>query len=199
MQNSFYEKFGGAWYKNIGNLWFPRWHRKLTSFIKIKPNASILDVSCGIGNMLEIIGNKVPNAKLYGIDLSESMINFAKHCYPNYFFTIGNAEQLPFENGKFDIVTNSIAFHHYTNPDLFLTEAYRVLKPDGQFLLMDVSPSSNKKRKVFDFIAKYIIRDNHVGFKTANEIKEMLKQLGFKNISQNKIGFPKIIVTLAFK
>ena len=199
MQNNFYEKFGGAWYKNIGNLWFPRWHRKLISFIKIKSSPIILDVSCGVGSMLEMIGKKIASAKLYGIDLSESMINFAKYHYPNYFFIIGNAEQLPFEDGKFDIITNSIAFHHYSNPELFLMEVFRVLKPGGQFLLMDVSPNGNQKRKFFNFSAKYIIRDGHVSFKTSNEIMEMLKQIGFKDISQDKIGFPEITITSTFK
>lgn len=199
MQNSFYEKFGGAWYQNISNFWFPRRHRKLIDFIKAKPNMAVLDISCGTGSMLALIGQKFSDATLYGMDFSESMIRFANRRYPNYFFEIGNAERLPYLNNKFDIVTNSFAFHHYADPEQAIEEVYRVLKPDGNFLLMDVSPNSTRKRQIFDFIAKYIIRDNHVGFKTPEEIRLMLKRANFKSIFQRKIGFPEIVITSAFK
>ncbi len=197
--NIFYEKFGGSWYETVTNFWFPERHQKLIALIQQKPNGSILDVGCGTGKMLEAIRNKFPNLTLHGIDLSESMISFAKQNYLNSSFSVGSAENLPFEKEKFDILTNSISFHHYTNPEQAIREAYRVLKPTGQFLLMDISPNTNIKRRFLDFFAKYIARDGHVGFRTPDEIKNWFEKAGFKNISQCKAGFFEVVVTSGFK
>lgn len=197
--NNFYEKIGGFWYENIGNFWFPRQHRKLVSFVQSRPKLRILDVGCGTGSMLRIIADKFPDSDLYGIDFAQSMIDFAKKKNPDFKFSVASAESLPFEDKKFDVITNSNSFHHYLNPDRAVKEVYRVLNSSGQILLMDTMPKTNKQRKIFDFIAKNILRDGHVGYRTVDEIVDMLRKCGFKNIVCENISFPKVVVISGFK
>lgn len=49
------------------------------------------------------------------------------------------AEDLPFANDSFDLVTSRVAAHHFSSPDMFVAEVARVLKPGGYFLLIDGS------------------------------------------------------------
>jgi ubiquinone/menaquinone biosynthesis C-methylase UbiE len=59
----------------------------------------------------------------------------------NVTFEIADAEQLPFEDESFDIVTCRIAPHHFAAPEHFVAEVGRVLRSNGRFVLMDsISP-----------------------------------------------------------
>jgi demethylmenaquinone methyltransferase/2-methoxy-6-polyprenyl-1,4-benzoquinol methylase len=51
----------------------------------------------------------------------------------------GNAESLPFENGRFDAYTIAFGIRNVTHIDRALAEAYRVLKPGGRFLCLEFS------------------------------------------------------------
>ena len=55
----------------------------------------------------------------------------------NVSFETADAESLPFEDGSFDAVTCRIAPHHFPNPDRFVAEVVRVLRPGGFFGLVD--------------------------------------------------------------
>lgn len=90
-----------------------------------------LDVGCGTGlsakALLEIA------EEVYGTDISEEMLNLA-YAKNRIHYVTAPAEALPFEDGKFDLVTVSSAVHWF-DIDAFLMEAHRVLKPKGWLLI----------------------------------------------------------------
>lgn len=51
--------------------------------------------------------------------------------------TLHPAEQLPYPDAHFDLVTCRVAAHHFTDPPAFVREVARILKPEGHFLLID--------------------------------------------------------------
>jgi len=53
------------------------------------------------------------------------------------------AEELPFPAASFDLVSSRVAPHHFSSPEKFVSEAARVLKPGGNFLLIDGSVPDN--------------------------------------------------------
>jgi SAM-dependent methyltransferase len=55
----------------------------------------------------------------------------------NVLFELADAEELPFADASFDIVTARIAPHHFPNPERFVQHVARVLRPGGLFLLDD--------------------------------------------------------------
>lgn len=98
-----------------------------------------LDIACGTGRFLCY-------AK-YGIDISAEMIEIAKHKFPSKNLTVGDAEQLPYQNNFFE---NGISFHLCMHLDeittrKMLSEANRVIKKDGLFIF-DIP--SLKRRKL---------------------------------------------------
>jgi ubiquinone/menaquinone biosynthesis C-methylase UbiE len=69
--------------------------------------------------------------------LSTARDFLTRHEVPNVSFALADAEDLPFADGRFDLVTCRIAAHHFPHPERFLSEAARVLRPGGLLLLQD--------------------------------------------------------------
>ena len=98
---------------------------------------TLLDVGCGTGWLLEHLSN-CKNAEYYGLDLSENMLEIARSKnIKNAELVQGYADSLPYDDNSFDIVTCIQSFHHYPDPDKAMREVYRVLKPNGLYILSD--------------------------------------------------------------
>jgi ubiquinone/menaquinone biosynthesis C-methylase UbiE len=107
---------------------------------------SILDVGCGIGHTLESINRFFPGNKLYGIDITPSLIEFAKkYRNPEINFKIGSVLNLPYRDNSFDIVFAENVLHHLVSStrekskklvEVALKECARVLK-NGGYILVD--------------------------------------------------------------
>ncbi|RDW17898.1 class I SAM-dependent methyltransferase [Oceanobacillus chungangensis] len=106
----------------------------------LNPNKdlSALDIATGGGHAAKKLAPNVK--KVFATDITKEMLeNTAMHLqsYPNINYVIADAESLPFLDNSFDIITCRIAAHHFPNPDRFIQEVERVLKPNGSFLLID--------------------------------------------------------------
>jgi len=92
---------------------------------------NILDVGCGDGTISEPIlkmGNNVTSIELPGV------ANIARMCkVPSVM--AGDAEELAFAQSSFDVVLASEVVEHMWNPQSFIDEAYRVLKPAGYLIV----------------------------------------------------------------
>lgn len=99
----------------------------------IQPLSSALDVGCGTG--LSSVALKEIAKNIIGVDASAEMIRLApKEKGIRYF--VAPAENLPFKENEFDLITLSQVFH-WLDQDRFLTEANRVLRPDGWLIAYD--------------------------------------------------------------
>jgi len=109
------------------------------SFLKdyINNGDSILDLGCGNGRFLELIGDKKINYS--GIDSSESFIKEAKETYGQLGkFIHGDALSLPYKDNSFETIVSFGVLHHIPSKKLriqFLREAHRVMKKDGLLIL----------------------------------------------------------------
>jgi len=105
----------------------------------------ILDIACGTGNSLELINQAMPDAALYGVDLSPAYVRKANENLANVKGTIpaqliqANAEELPFVDGFFEATTSTFLFHELPADarQNVINEAYRVTKPGGVFVICD--------------------------------------------------------------
>lgn len=106
-------------------------HRKvLEIFSKYRLNR-ILDVGCGDGNFTLLIGKACKAEEVYGIEISKKGVEEArKNGIKAYQLDI-DEEDFPFEDSYFDAIFAGEVIEHLFDPDHFLDEVYRVLKPNG--------------------------------------------------------------------
>jgi SAM-dependent methyltransferase len=103
-------------------------------------NDLVLDIATGTGNTALAFAPLV--SRVTGIDMSPKMLEQAKTRVQtenilNADFTEGDAENLPFPDTSFTIVTSRHAPHHFHDVSKFLSEVARVLKPRGRFVMSD--------------------------------------------------------------
>lgn len=101
----------------------------------------VLDIGCGTGMVLRELSERLPNAlELVGVDPSLAMLKVARERSDGRsWFVQGTVEQLPLPDDHFDLIVCSLSFHHWADQRRGLTEARRVLAPDGFFVLVDLS------------------------------------------------------------
>lgn len=108
-----------------------------------EPFSDLLDAGCGTGAMLSMFKKDCPDKNYTGIDLSEKMIQVAKEKhFEEIQFIVGDCESLPFPDNSFDVVTCSMSFHHYPNPEKFFMSLRKVLRPGGRLILRDMASSN---------------------------------------------------------
>ncbi|MBI3537704.1 MAG: methyltransferase domain-containing protein [Chloroflexi bacterium] len=103
-------------------------------------NWTMLDVSTGAGHTAFTFALYV--AKIIAVDLTPEMLEQARKLaqerkIKNIEFREADAQQLPFTNNEFDLVTNRIALHHYADARKAITEMARVCKVGGVVALVD--------------------------------------------------------------
>ncbi len=103
-------------------------------------DARVLDVGCGRGGPAAYIARRLRASEVTGLDASEDGIRFCRgrHVHPGLSFVHGSAEELPFEDARFDVVLNVESSHCYLNPTAFFSEVARVLRPGGAFCYADI-------------------------------------------------------------
>lgn len=121
--------------------------------IKKEAFTDMLDAGCGTGAMIHMLYKDVPDKRYTGLDLSEKMIAVANRKHMDGVrFVVGDCEELPFEADSFDVITCSMSFHHYPNPEKFFRNLHRVLRGGGRFILRDMASNS----KVLMWIMNHI-------------------------------------------
>ena len=110
--------------------------RVIYHFTKHKKKLKILDIGCGTGALIDLIGNRLEgDTTLYGIDISPVAITKGKRLFTGTDLICGDASDLPYKNSYFDIVISFGSFEHCYDPSKVISEMKRVLKKSGLFFL----------------------------------------------------------------
>ena len=134
------------------------WKNKLVSMMRPSLNKILLDVAGGTGDIAfryrQRAGDK---AQITVCDINREMLNVGKDRAINrgylkgFKWVVGNAESLPFADNSYDLYTISFGLRNVPKIDDALEEAYRVLKPGGQFFCLEFSQVTNPAlRKIYD-------------------------------------------------
>jgi demethylmenaquinone methyltransferase/2-methoxy-6-polyprenyl-1,4-benzoquinol methylase len=120
-----------------------RFHRLPLEDLDIRRGDRVLDLCCGRGEATEVLLEFADNVT--GLDASPKAIAQARQSVPTATFTVGWAQDLPFDDSTFDFVHTSAALHEMSSGVLssILREAHRVLKPGGTFAAIDFHKPQN--------------------------------------------------------
>ena len=108
--------------------------KKVAQWLNIAPGEAVVDIACGTGVWLAAARER--SGQVAGIDLSEVAIEKCRKNFPEGTFHVGNAEQLPFADQMFDVVTCLGALEHFLDKEAALQEMVRVAKPNARFLIL---------------------------------------------------------------
>lgn len=162
----------------------------LLDTVTLKDGDTILDVACGNGTLLNAFSQK-GSVSCYGIDISSKMIEVSKERYPHISFTQGDCTKTSYQDNTFDAITVSAAFHHFPEPEQFMKEAFRILKPNGTLYIAEVYMPAVFRWCVNPFIQ--FSKDGDVKIYSSKELISYFDNEGFRNISTSKIGHVQII------
>jgi demethylmenaquinone methyltransferase / 2-methoxy-6-polyprenyl-1,4-benzoquinol methylase len=119
------------------------WNRAARSFrdILARPNARVLDLCCGTGDMTSALLKQRPQSAepVTGLDFSAEMLDRARTKYTgaNAIWVQGDAMHLPYADDSFDLVTAAFGFRNLTNYAAGLAEIHRVLAPNGRIGILE--------------------------------------------------------------
>jgi 2-polyprenyl-3-methyl-5-hydroxy-6-metoxy-1,4-benzoquinol methylase len=131
---------------------------------KLRSGMRLLEVGCGVGAVLGILGTAFPGVELAGVDYEERQIEAARTHLSRLGFQAdlrrADAVDLPWGDGSFEHVWMMWLLEHVADPVAALREARRVLVPDGELTAIEVdynsvwaSPSSDALEALFALVA----------------------------------------------
>jgi ubiquinone/menaquinone biosynthesis C-methylase UbiE len=91
----------------------------------------LLDICTGTGHLAGAAAKR--GALAEGLDFADTMVAKAQANYPNLRFTVGDAENLPYDDASFDYVVCGFGHLHFGDADQAIKEARRVLVPGGRY------------------------------------------------------------------
>ena len=180
------------------------WKAHTVMVAKIKPGYKVLDIASGTGD-LALAFTKLVGAtgQVVQTDINEAMLLAGRdrmldagHLLPT---TVCDAEQLPFPQATFDVVSVAFGLRNMTHKERALQEMCRVLKPGGKLLVLEFSKVAKPLEKIYDWysfkvlpqLGKLVAGDDasyrylaesirmHPG---QEELKAMMKQAGFGHV-----------------
>ncbi len=150
----------------------------------------VLDVATGTGHTAFFFSQRL--AHVFAVDINDEMLEVAQEESDRRSlacrFLKGAADELPFDDETFDLVTCRLAAHHFQDPAAFLAEGHRVLRPGGRLLLIDnIVPIGSAGKWINEFETR---RDpSHVACLTEKAWKDLFQDSGFSEIELQQ--FPR--------
>lgn len=159
-------------YDELEKYWDDFEKRHLIPYIKSAKGKTVLDAGAGTGRIsvrLHDIG-----ADVTALDISPEMLSKLKSKNKTIKTVEGDLEDMPFEDNSFDMVFSSLALVHLKKIEPFLDECYRVLKDNGELILVNVH--YRKPMILKDKLGKYTIECyNHF----PRHVREKAEELAF--------------------
>jgi len=152
------------------------------------PPRDVLDIGCSIGSSSFALQDLYPSATVTGLDLSPYFLAIAQIKAEERGTALnlvhGAAEQLPFPDQSFDLVSISLVTHELPNAPTvqMLQEAFRVLRPGGYLGIMDQNPNSEVFKRMKPFLKTL--------FRATEPYLEEYRQLDMENAIV-KAGFTR--------
>ncbi|MEJ6601557.1 MAG: ArsR/SmtB family transcription factor [Verrucomicrobiia bacterium] len=180
-QEQYFNLIAGKLGKNYcpGRSWEAIGHLAL----KLAPKIEVADLGAGEGLISQLLARRV--AKVWCIDNSPRMVEVgtelaAKNGLANLTYKLGDIETVPLPDRSVDLAILSQALHHAQHPDVAIQEAYRILKPGGQLLLLDLKAHTFEK-------AREIYADVWLGF-SENSLHGFIRSAGFDQVEVTTVS-----------
>lgn len=153
------------------------WKGLAEALLKVTNHGVVADLGAGEGTLAQMLARQAE--RVIAVDLSPKMVEFGrelalKHELPNLEYRLGDIEEPPLDDASVDLAFLSQALHHAGSPQKALDQAFRIVKPGGQLVVLDLLQHTFEE-------ARELYADVWLGF-GEGELAAMLEKAGFVEI-----------------
>jgi len=200
-----------------------RWRRSAVDTLgKYKPK-QILDIATGTGDFAILCAKRIQPQRIIGTDISNKMMEVGQEKVQKenlqdvISFKHEDCLHLSFPNNSFDAVTSAYGVRNFQDLDAGLSEMYRVLKPAGHILIVELAtPPSFPMKQLFWFYAHVVmpfwgrlfshdksaytyLPSSMEAFPQAEQMEGILQKTGFHSVQWKRFTFGICTMYLAEK
>ena len=182
-----------------------KWRKKVVEIVKNSNPERILDIATGTGDLaINLAETRAKN--IIGLDISSGMLEIGKEKIKKKALdskikmVLGDSENMPFDDSSFDAITVAFGVRNFETLENGLKEIYRVLKPNGTFVILETSvPTKSPYKQGYNFYTKNILPligkafskdrsaykylcESASVFPYGEELNNILRKIGFINV-----------------
>lgn len=200
------------------------WKKLTIELSQARPGQSVLDCAGGSGDLTRLLCKKVgATGQVVLADINHAMLRVGRDRLMNegLFQTIeviqANAENLPFADNQFHIITMAFGLRNVTDKDAALRSMFRVCKPGGKIMILEFSkPHIPLIKPIYDWYSFHILPK--MGKLVANDensyqylvesirmhpdqdtLKQMIEQAGFEDCHYHQLSGGIVALHIAYK
>jgi len=177
----YFDKLAGK----FGRTYVPgrSWQALAHGLLRLLPPLVIADMGAGEGTLSQLLARTAK--KVIAVDNSAKMVEYGSRLakengFTNLEYRLGDLEEPPIESGTVDVVLFSQALHHAARPQRAVESAFRILKPRGRILILDLASHTYEQ-------AKELYAHVWLGF-SGVELHAMLEKSGFRDLEVSVVA-----------
>lgn len=199
------------------------WKRFAIKMAGLRPGQQVLDLASGTGDLARLMAPEVGDSGHVVLsDINAAMLAngrsqlIDKGVTGNVSFVLANAEQLPFPDNHFDLVTIAFGLRNVTDKQRALDSMFRTLHPGGRLLVLEFSKPASALKPVYDFysfkvlpqLGRLIAKDENSYRYLAESIRMhpdqktlqgMMQQAGFEDCDYHNLSGGIVAIHRGYK
>jgi ubiquinone/menaquinone biosynthesis C-methylase UbiE len=158
------------------------WKGLSEMFLKLMPKLVVADLGAGEGTLSLLLTQRAE--RVIAVDHSQKMLEYVveiarKNGVKNLEYRLGDLEELPLSDAEADLALMHQSLHHALHPNKAIQEAWRILKPGGRIVVMDLLKHRFEE-------AREMYADVWLGFSQV-ELMDLLRNAGFQAVEASVV------------
>lgn len=169
-------------YRAFAGRKFLPMHRAVADIATLRGARNLLDIACGPGDLLAEMAARNSSMTLSGSDIAPGMVAHARARLGNKATIVEAAGgKQPFPYGSQDMVTITMAFHHFGHKAEALREIKNLLSPRGAVVIADAVARTDRIKRFWNWLERLTGVRGHVEHYTEHDMRNVAMEAGFSS------------------
>jgi SAM-dependent methyltransferase len=166
--------------------------RRLLATSGIVADHDVLDLGCGTGTLAIMTAERVPGARVVGLDVDPAILALARRKVARSGARVtlaeGSATAPPFSPASFDRVLSTLVLHHLTTPQkrAALQAVRALLRPGGELHVADFGRPHNRLMRAVAAIVHHVDGDDAVSGNLRGELPTLMREVGLVDVEETE-------------